>query len=813
MKDKNSDSQNGNYDASHIQILEGLDAVRRRPAMYVGTTGPDGLHHLVYEVVDNSIDEALAGYCHTIQVILHRDNSVTVIDDGRGIPVEMHPTEKKSALEVVMTILHAGGKFDHKTYQVSGGLHGVGVSVVNALSEWCEVEVRRDGQLYRQKYKRGKPVTKVEKLGQTKGRGTTVIFKADREVFEKIESSFDTLSNRLRELAFLNKGIKISLKDERSEKEKESVFQYDGGIISFVEYLNQNKKVLHSKPIYFVKEKDRIIVEISIQWNEGYNENIFCFANNINTREGGTHLIGFRTALTRVANDYARKRGVIKDDNVSLMGDDIREGMSAVISVKLPDPQFEGQTKMKLGNSEVKGIVESVVNDGLSAFFEENPSTASQIISKSVNAAMAREAARKARDLARRKGALDSGSLPGKLADCSEKRPELCELYLVEGDSAGGSAKLGRDRRYQAILPLRGKIINVEKARLDKILSNEEIRTMITAIGTGIGQDDFNIANLRYGKIMIMTDADVDGSHIRTLLLTFFYRHMKQLIESGNIFIAQPPLYRVKRGKKEQYLTDDQEMDRFLIDEVISEAIMSKLNAKGKEEIIYSQQKLKTILSGLTEIERLFSILEKKRMDINNYLLLQKKESPPTCQIRTRSGVYYAYSDEELESLLKELKDPPAKSKLKPLQPDEQPVIINLEELGELRQLEDYIQELIQNELDFTQELLQPQKIDLYKIEEDGQKYMLKSCREIVPLIRKLGRRGMTIQRYKGLGEMDPEQLWETTMDPAKRTTRLVTLEDAVEADNIFNILMGDEVEPRRNFIQTYALEVKNLDI
>lgn len=627
------------YTASQIQILEGLEAVRKRPGMYIGSTGSRGLHHLVYEVVDNSIDEALAGYCKNIVVTIHKDNSITVEDDGRGIPTDIHPKVRKPAVEVALTMLHAGGKFNNDAYKVSGGLHGVGVSVVNALSEKLEVIVKQHGKIYRQRYERGVPKTDLEVIGETEETGTTITFKPDKEIFEETVFDYDVLAQRLRELAFLNKGINIKLIDERDGKEE--VFNYEGGIISFVKYLNRNKEVLHDEPIYMEAKNTEYEVEVCMQYNDSYTENIFSFANNIDTREGGTHLVGFKAALTKVINDYARKYGIIKDNEKNLQGEDVREGLTAIVSVKLKNPQFEGQTKTKLGNSEMRSIVENVVTEKLSAFLEENPSVAKVIVEKATQAARAREAARKARELTRRKSALENTTLPGKLADCSEKDPSKCELFLVEGDSAGGSAKSGRNSRFQAILPLRGKILNVEKARLDKILSNEEIRAMITALGTGIG-DEFDISKLRYHKVVIMTDADVDGSHIRTLLLTFFYRFMRPLIENGNVYIAQPPLYKITKGKK----------------------------------------------------------------------------------------VYYAYSDRELDRILNEI-----------------------------------------------------------------------------------GRENYTVQRYKGLGEMNADQLWDTTMDPEKRTMLKVTLEDAIAADEIFTILMGDKVEPRREFIEKHAKTVRNLDI
>ncbi|AJD31490.1 MULTISPECIES: DNA topoisomerase (ATP-hydrolyzing) subunit B [Clostridium] len=629
------------YDESQIQVLEGLEAVRKRPGMYIGSTSLRGLHHLVYEIVDNSIDEALAGFCTHIEVFIHKDNSITVVDDGRGMPVGMHSKVKKPAVEVIMTILHAGGKFGGGGYKVSGGLHGVGASVVNALSEHCNVEVRRDGHIWLQKYERGIPKTGLDIVGDTEKHGTKIYFKPDVEIFDELEFEYDTLAQRLRELAFLNKGIKISLTDERYDKQE--MFHYEGGLRSFVLYLNRNKEKLHQQPIYVDKNKDGCIVEIAMQYNDGYAENIFSFANNIDTIEGGTHLAGFKSALTRAINDYARKFNYLKDIDKNLSGDDVREGLTAVISVKLTDPQFEGQTKTKLGNSEVRGIVDTIVGESIGSFLEENPNVGKIIIEKGLSASRAREAAKRARELTRRKSVLESTSLPGKLADCSSKDPSLCEIYLVEGDSAGGSAKQGRNREFQAILPLKGKIMNVEKQRLDKILASDEIRAMITAFGAGIGKE-FNLEKIRYNRIIIMTDADVDGAHIRTLLLTFFYRYMKELIEEGHVYIAQPPLYRIYKAKKELYVYSDKELDEAL------------LELGGK--------------------------------DTNT-----------------------------------------------------------------------------------------------------------------------------NIQRYKGLGEMDPEQLWETTMNPEHRTLLQVTIEDAMAADEIFTILMGTKVEPRRDFIENNADKVVNLDI
>ena len=597
------------YDATTIQVLEGIEAVRRRPAMYIGDTAARGLHHLVYEVVDNSIDESLQGYCDNIEVEVHPDNSVSVIDNGRGIPVDIHKTEKKPAVEVALTKLHAGGKFDHRVYKVSGGLHGVGVSVVNALSDWLEVEVKRDGKVYHQRYERGKTVSKLTVIGKSSSTGTKVTFKPDKTIFNKVDFSYDTLAQRLRELAFLNKGLKIKLSDERTEKE--NIFEFKGGIVSFVDYLNKNKVPLHNKVIYFDKEQDGVVLEAALQYNDGYAETMFSFANNINTIEGGTHLSGFKSALTRAINQYAKNKNLSKNGEVGISGDDVREGLTAVISVKVPNPQFEGQTKTKLGNSEVEGLVASCSLDALSAFFEENPPVANKIIDKVVLASRAREAARKARELTRRKGALEGAGLPGKLADCSERDAALCELFLVEGDSAGGSAKQGRDRRFQAILPLKGKILNVEKARLDKMLSNDEIRTIITALGTGIGEE-FDATKLRYHKLVLMADADIDGSHIRTLLLTLLYRHMQKLIVGGYVYIAQPPLYKIKRGQREEYIQTEDEMNNLLLD--LGREDLKFTNLKNKDTA--SDNQFKDILGIMVELERHAYILKKKGLNL-----------------------------------------------------------------------------------------------------------------------------------------------------------------------------------------------------
>ncbi len=810
------------YDATTIQVLEGLEAVRKRPSMYIGDTSHTGLHHLVYEVVDNSIDEALVGYCKRIDVAIHSDNSITVVDDGRGIPVEEHPGEKRPAVEVVMTKLHAGGKFDKEAYKVSGGLHGVGVSVVNGLSEWLEVEVKRRGKVHYQKYHFGKPSADLKVTGRTKKTGTKVTFKPDSAIFEEIDFSFDALSNRLRELAFLNKGTRIILKDERTDKKHD--FCYEGGIVSFVKHLNENKTVLHPEPVYFRREREGTEVEIAMQYNDGYAENIFSFANTINTIDGGTHLSGFRGALTRTANDYARKNMLFKNDKTSLSGEDVREGLTAVLSIKLPEPQFEGQTKSKLGNSEVRGIVEAVVNEGLGEYLEEHPSEARSIIEKSVIAAQAREAARKARELTRRKGVLEGAGLPGKLADCSERDPAKCELYIVEGDSAGGSAKQGRDRKFQAILPLKGKILNVEKARLDKILSNIEIRTLITALGTGIGEEDFDISKARYHKVIIMTDADVDGAHIRTLLLTFFYRQAPQLVKEGYVYIAQPPLYKVKRGKMERYLESDEDMEDFLIDAGTSDAKLIRLK-EGKKDRVWEKEELKDLVKELCELEKLKKTAQRRGLDVLRYIELRAKDPKdiPIFKVESESKEYFLYSKKEMDKLMKEEEKKKAKAKPPPkggVPPEagkeeeiEEVTITKVEKLPEVIQMEEAMRKVEKRGVRIIPDVDPKEAHPLYRIEEEKNTYPLYDFREIAKKIRELGRRGMTIQRYKGLGEMNPTQLWETTMDPEQRTILKVTLEDAVEADRIFTVLMGDKVEPRRQFIQEHAPEVKNLDI
>ncbi len=793
------------YDASKIKVLEGLEAVRKRPAMYIGSTGSMGLHHLVYEVVDNSVDEAQAGFCDHIEVVIHIDNSVTVIDNGRGIPVDLHEQEGKPAAEVALTMLHAGGKFENDAYKVSGGLHGVGVSVVNALSERLELEIWRDGGGYRQDYERGKPVTQFRRTRDTNRRGTKVTFKPDPQVFEDLVFSYDTLSQRLRELAFLNKGLRISVHDERAEKAREAVFHYQGGIVEFVQHLNKTRQVLHPHPISIEGEYNGVFLEIAMQWNDSYNETIYSFANSINTVEGGTHLIGFKAALTRTINNYLATASLGKDaKDLTLQGEDCREGLSAVISVKIPKPQFEGQTKTKLGNSEVKGQVEALINDRLGAFFEQNPSVARGVILKSVDAARAREAARKARELTRRKGALDSGSLPGKLADCQERNPENCELYLVEGDSAGGSAKQGRDRRFQAILPLRGKILNVEKARFDKMLSHEEIRTIIAAVGTGIGEDEFDVAKLRYGRILIMTDADVDGSHIRTLLLTFFYRQMRPLIERGHIFIAQPPLYKVKRGKEELYLANDKDMFAFILKKATDEKSV-KVPATGKT---FGGNELLHLLQGLSEYDQYLAAME--RMGIDRDVVETILEGGISARADFESEARLEDLSARIQVLGHECNSPERDEehglfqlRVRSQSRGKREIRINLElwqavEMRQLRRLWPAISEI---------------KDPPLLVCQDGNEAPLESKEALLRDLMESGKKGLVIQRYKGLGEMNPDQLWETTMDPERRHLLEVKIEDGVKADELFSVLMGDAVEPRRLFIEENALDVRNLDI
>jgi len=817
----------GDYGADKIKVLEGLEAVRKRPAMYIGSTGPAGLHHLVYEVVDNSIDEALGGFCDEVNVTIHIDGSVTVADNGRGIPVDQH-VSGKSAAEVVLTVLHAGGKFDNDSYKVSGGLHGVGVSVVNALSETLDLEIWRNGQVYHQTYERGNPTGELEITGTTKRRGTKVTFKPDAGIFETVAFSFDTLAQRLRELAFLNGGVTITLDDERDGKNH--MFHYEGGIVSFVKHLNKAKTAVNEKPIYMRGEKDGIDAEIALQWNDGYAEIVYSFANNINTHEGGTHLSGFRSALTRTINSYATKNTLAKDLKESITGDDIREGLTAVISVKIPRPQFEGQTKTKLGNTEVKGIVEAILNEKLGAFLEENPSIARRIVGKAIDAARAREAARKARDLVRRKGALDGSSLPGKLADCQERDPAQSELYIVEGESAGGSAKQGRDRRFQAILPLKGKILNVEKARFDKMLSSDEIKTMIAALGCGIGAEDFDIEKLRYHRIIIMTDADVDGSHIRTLLLTFFYRQLPKVIEQGYIYIAQPPLFRVKRGKSETYIKDERDLESFLLKRA-AEARVVRIPASRSE---FSGADLEKLLQKMIAHQKFLHVVERRGHSREivealvaagadkEYFADKDKLDELSQMLSTAVRTVTVRRDEEHNRYLLHVDD---RSNGYPRQHTIGVDFVTAAEYRTLvanrREIPALDGEIIVTGSEPTDEIPAeegdaseaPAERPVAKVKPKVSDVKLRSLDELVDYFLAAGKKGVAINRYKGLGEMNPDTLWETTMDPSVRTLLQVRAEDHTEADLMFTTLMGDQVEPRRKFIEDNALDVKNLDV
>ncbi len=805
-------SSAGVYDSNSIKVLEGLEAVRLRPAMYIGSTSETGLHHLVYEVVDNAVDEALAGFCTEISVTIHIDDSVTVVDNGRGIPVDIKEEFGISAAEIVMTKLHAGGKFDSNSYKVSGGLHGVGVSCVNALSELLQLEIWKEGYTWEQEYSKGIPKGPLTRAGKAgKKTGTKITFKPDPTIMDAVKFNFDTLSQRLRELAFLNKGLTIVLTDEREDPFKCHEFHYSGGIAEFIKHINRGKSVLHEKPIYLEGERELpnggiLGMEIALQYNDSYSENVFSFANNINTVDGGTHLSGFRSALTRTINACGQAANLFKDVKENLTGDDIREGLTAVVSVKLPQPQFEGQTKGKL-NSDIGGYVVQFLNERLGEYFDKNPSVMKRIVSKAIDAARAREAARKARDLTRRKGALDSGGLPGKLADCQEKDPERCELFLVEGESAGGTAKMGRDRRYQAILPLKGKILNVEKARYDKMLSHEEIRSMITAIGTGIGKDDFDPVKVRYHKIIIMTDADVDGSHIRTLLLTFFFRHMQELITRGHVFVAQPPLYRIKKGKSEKYIKDDKEFTREILRRA-TENVKVEINAgpDGSAGVLESGE-LRAFLMSLDEMEQLYRRVERKVRDARVAELLSR----PDFAIDSKAD----FAEEA-----------------------------NLRKLGDAIRLLGLDVELKQDEehstwtIGFhdannatrwigTELASQPEykrlralsrqtakhNVPPFVVVKDSHRDVLTTWRDLLAHIKNEGTRDCNVQRYKGLGEMNAEQLWETTMNADKRTLLRVTLEDLVECEEIFSTLMGEDVESRRKFIEENALDVRNLDV
>ena len=787
------------YTASDIKVLEGLEAVRKRPAMYIGDTGAYGLHHLVYEVVDNSVDEAMGSFADSIKVILHSDSSCSVGDNGRGIPVDTHRETGKSAAEVVLTVLHAGGKFEHSAYKVSGGLHGVGVSVVNALSEWLELEIRRGGRVWTQRYEYGVPQGDLTPGEKTSKHGTVIRFKPDTKIFEETSFSFDTLSNRLRELAFLNKGLKIVIEDERDERTH--TFLYKGGIIEFIKHLNQSKTPIHPKVLFFEGKKDNIEVEVALQYNDGYQESLFSFANNINTREGGTHLTGFRAALTGQISSYAQAQGYFKTFKGAISGDDVREGLTAVVSVRIPDPQFEGQTKAKLGNSEVKGLVQQIVNDRLAEAFEEDPTTARKIADKCVRAAQAREAARKARELTR-KGGRDDEGLSAKLADCSERDPQFRELFLVEGDSAGGSAKQGRDRKTQAVLPLRGKIINAEKARYDKVLSHQEIRLLISAMGTGIGPEEFDIAKLRYHKVILMTDADVDGAHIRTLLLTFFFRHMVAIIEAGRLFIAQPPLFKVKKGKVERYLMSEREMEEFLLAQWVEKATVK---IPGKAHPLKEDALLEALKRAL-EFRTLFGKFARRGVPpvILDGLLRKRFKA-------TRRGV----GDAEIAAAVSEAAEEIEGWSARAVGGDNGDAAM--------------IQVTGPHPIAFSPDLLKsPDYAQLFEVHAEiaalhkgpctvadgsGKEAMTRSIEELIRTVMDFAKNGLSMQRYKGLGEMNPEQLWETTMNPESRTLLKVTMEDAVGADEIFSILMGDAVEPRREFIEKNALDVVNLDI
>jgi len=808
------------YDASSIKVLEGLEAVRLRPAMYIGSTGEAGLHHLVYEVVDNSVDEALAGYCTEINVTIHMDNSITVVDNGRGIPVDIMKEEGVSAAEVVMTKLHAGGKFDSKSYKVSGGLHGVGVSVVNALSESLQLEIwRQDPEAnsstsftWTQEYERGVPLGPLTRSGKA-GRktGTKITFKPDPTIFDVTEFNYDTLAQRLRELAFLNRGLKITLTDERTEPVKTHEFHYSGGIAEFIKHLNRGKTVLHERPIYFEGERElpnggTLIMEVALQYNDGYTENVFSFANNINTVDGGTHLSGFRSALTRTINYYGQQAGLFKDVKENLTGDDVREGLTAVISVKLPQPQFEGQTKSKL-NSDIQGYVVQLVNEKLSEYFDKNPAVMRKIVSKAIDAARAREAARRARDLTRRKGALDSGGLPGKLADCQERDPERCELFLVEGESAGGTAKAGRDRRYQAILPLKGKILNVEKARYDKMLAHEEIRAMIQAIGTGIGKGDFDITKLRYGKIIIMTDADVDGSHIRTLLLTFFFRHMQELITHGHVFVAQPPLYRIKKGKQEKYIKDEKEFTREILRRATENLVVECASRNGQPGLRIEGAELRNFLLSLDEYLQMHRKVERKLRDARAVNVV----ADPALKLDSKADFSLP---ENLQPALAALAAAGVEAKL--MQDEEHGAwMISYQDSTQMTRTigPELAAQPEYRRLRLLARQLARYNAPPYQVSKDALKETLADWSELLEFVKKEGTRDVTVQRYKGLGEMNAEQLWETTMNAETRTLLRVRLEDAVECEEIFSTLMGEDVESRRKFIEENALDVRNLDV
>ena len=853
IKDPNVVNENsvpsaaGEYSASKITVLEGLEAVRMRPAMYIGSTSEKGLHHLVYEVVDNSIDEALAGYASKVIVTIHPDNTISVLDDGRGIPVDMHETEGKPAVEVVLTVLHAGGKFDHNSYKVSGGLHGVGVSCVNALSDWMKVEVYRDGKAWGIEFARGVTTRELYSLGDTDKRGTKVTFKPDATIFTETVYSRETLANRLRDLAFLNSGVSVTLIDERLENSDPKYMEhhcYEGGVAEFVKYLNADIKVVHPEPIYFHCEKDGVDVEIAMQYNDSFRANITSYTNNINTIDGGTHLVGFQTALTRSINNYAKENKMLKGaSDKGMSGEDVREGLTAIVSVKVPDPQFEGQTKTKLGNSNVRGIVESVVFEKLSTFLEENPAVAKEVILKSMRAAQAREAARKARELVQRKGVLDGFGLPGKLAECSDRNPENCEMYIVEGDSAGGSAKQGRNSKFQAILPIRGKLLNVEKARLDKILANNEIKAMFAAIGCGV-DEDFDISKLRYHRIVIMTDADVDGAHIRTLLLTFFYRQMRPLIEAGHIYIANPPLFKVKRKNKERYIDTDEQLDNYLIQLGVED--IQVFDADGTP---VEREKVEALIALFRRAQHCANGLQRCGVEPPEYFALGNAEGAfPIAEISVREldgtiSRKFVYSAEERKEVIAESRDRIGEAQMPAAEVVDASDSVESAGYAEGENTEavenesdealfetsiamsavdtvDIFEALAVSELarDLAAQSVSADKVftagdAIWKINADGKESVACSLQELFDIIRENGRKGIDIQRYKGLGEMNPEQLWETTMDPERRKMIKVTMKDAVAAERMFTLLMGDAVEPRREYIEKYAASVKDLDI
>ncbi len=818
----------GTYDASSIKVLGGIEAIRKRPAMYIGDTTLRGLHHLIWEVVDNAVDEAMVGACTAIDVTVNADGSVSIRDNGRGMPVDLHKEQNKPAVEVIMTMLHGGGKFDHQTYKVSGGLHGVGIKAVNALSEWLELEIRRDGHVYHQEYARGEKQTELKKWGVSKTTGTMVTFRPDPQIFPDTTFHYQTLVTRLRELAFLNAGLQLRLKDERDGKDE--TFKFDGGLKAFVKFLNEGKEPVHRDILAFSREQDKIQVEVALQYNDGYAESCFTYCNNVNTVEGGTHLSGFRSALTRTINNYARASNLLKEDDVTPTGDDMREGLAVVVSVRVPDPQFEGQTKTKLGNSEVQGIVESLTNEALATYFEEHPATARSIAKKAAQAALAREAARKARDLTRRKTALSSGALPTKLADCTSRDVETTEVYLVEGESAGGSAKQGRDRMFQAILPLKGKILNVEKARIDKVLANEEIRTLISAIGTGIGAEEFDIEKRRYGKIIIMTDADVDGSHIRILLLTFFFRQMRELLEKGHIYCAQPPLYRVLRKKTVSYYITEAQMKSDLLNQGLEGTTVA---VSGRKEPLAGKP-LRDLLDVLVQIEERERAVLRQGMTLTEFLALtDAKHGLPLFRVFVDDQAHYFYSQEELDKFIR-AEEKKLGKELEVVGQGEAAVAagsadnaekaerLEVHDIHVSRELNALGQTLTKMGFSLAQfgdpeeahaELPDSAKKPLFAVVNEGATHGAWSLSGMLHRVRELGERGLDIQRYKGLGEMNAEQLWETTMDPARRTLMQVTMDDAAIAEKMFTVLMGENVEPRRQFIEDHALEVKFLDI